>query len=75
MKQTDSDMADKTVVFVNLDVESILSVIANNAEEKGTNFQISDCGSKASYTITQQTEGEEIVQNEIKIVEQADIKI
>ena len=52
MKQTDSDMADKTVVFVNLDVESILSVIANNAEEKGTNFQISDCGSKASYTIT-----------------------
>ena len=38
MKQTDSDMADKTVFFVNLDAESILSEIEKHALEKGTKF-------------------------------------
>ena len=38
MKQTDSDMADKTAFFVNLDAESILSEIEKHALEKGTKF-------------------------------------
>ena len=38
MKQIDSDMADKTVFFVNLDVGSILSEIEKHVIEKGTNF-------------------------------------
>ena len=38
MKQIDSDMTDKTVFFVYLDVGSILSEIEKHVIEKGTNF-------------------------------------
>ena len=69
MKQSAPDMAVPMAFFTNLEADSVLSEIESYLVDKGLQFQISNCGSKVSYTKTETSEGEQIVQNEITLLE------